>query len=94
MKYLPTMSIKEFRDVLPKCNFSVLKQLMEGIYEIKRNHYKNIKDAGNPFILDIERKETMILNAMQGRGVDTKSQEFFVWMKRLQNRADKILVVR
>ena len=87
------MSIEEFRLSLPKCSLSILKQLLEGIYEFKRSQYKKFKTTeDNPVVLDIERKESIIMKELERRGIDIAGQEFVLWLRKMMNRADKIYI--
>lgn len=80
---LLTVSQDEFLKQLHKLPFTTLKNLLEGIYDLKwsiRNKFKDFQ------VHDIERKETKIWYELQRRGYDLKNGDFRKWLKSLYKR--------
>ncbi len=88
-KNILTISQENFAREIHKLSFQTLKQLITGIYDVKKTLlYKHDGQIVN----DIERKETKIWAELQRRGIDIKGNDFQLWMKKLQNRKSKIMV--
>lgn len=88
-----TVPIDSFRAQVPLIATSQLKSILRGIYAWKSKHLKKDDGYGQEFILilaDMERKETIIWNQLQTRGVLTKenSREFQKWLN--SNREKRI----
>lgn len=88
-KFLPEMSIDEFRKSLPKLSFSQLKSLIVGLYEWKRKLYGQAIDS---CVRDLERKETLICSEMQRRGYKLTTNDYIQWIRALQNKAKKVYI--
>lgn len=80
---LLTVSQDEFVKQLCKLPFATLKNLLEGIYDLKWSIRDKFKDFQ---IHDIERKETKIWYELQRRGYNLKSEDFKKWLKSLYKR--------
>jgi hypothetical protein len=88
---LLTITVESFRNQVTLVNFDYLKTLLFEIYEVKRNTYKK-HTAESPIVLDLERKETIIWGELQRRGINLKGSDFIDWMRKMQNKSDKIFV--
>ena len=89
-----TVKVDSFRQQVSTLNFATLKQLIEGIYDYKRKYYPTFKDQNNEIVLDLERKESIIMRELGNRGINTKNDDYQMWLKKIQNQASKIMVVK
>ena len=88
-KNILTISQEDFAKDIHKLSFSTLKQLIKGIYEVKRT---TVYQHSEWVLKDIERKETKIWAEIQRRGIDINSVDFQNWIKKIQNQKSKIMV--